>query len=336
MNPKLKLHWIFDRFMAPAGDGEQGGASAAPADRGDEMPVAAEPVAEAAPAPIVLPDGIDPDAGPGADPETGVDPEADPKDSKKREARIPLSRHEAILAKERDARNALEQKLAQFQRGTEVAQINEDITKTEDTIIGLEKEYTTLLADGEVDKASAIMSKIRSLDRQVADAKSDMKIAAAEGRALERARYTTALERIETAYPRLNADHESYDKELMSEVVELKAAYEGRGMTPTAAMQKAVKLLVGSETTRQEAAIETTPRVAEKDVAKEVAAERKKDAVAKTSAAVGKQPPSTTKVGLNSDVLGGSLTAKDVMKLNQADFSKLSEDVLARLRGDEM
>ena len=69
---------------------------------------------------------------------------------------------------------------------------------------------------------------------------------------------------------------------------------------------------------------------------KDVAAERKKEAVKKTLDAVGKTPPSTTKVGMDSDKAGGALTAKDVMKLSQEDFSKLPDDVLARMRGDEV
>lgn len=65
-------------------------------------------------------------------------------------------------------------------------------------------------------------------------------------------------------------------------------------------------------------------------------AERKKDAVKKTLDAVGKTPPSMTKVGMDSDKAGGSLTAKDVMNLSQDDFRKLPDDVLARMRGDEL
>ncbi|PTT42799.1 hypothetical protein DBR23_02645 [Acidovorax sp. HMWF018] len=196
----------------------------------------------------------------------------------------------------------------------------------------MEKEYNKLLGEGELDKAAALMAKIRQAERSVNEAKSDLKIAAAEARAVERARFGLALERIEAAYPQLNEDHEDYDAELMEDVVDLKSAYERKGLTPTAAMQKAVEKLVGKATKKQEAAIDTTPRVPAKDVA----AERKKDAVKKTLDAVGKTPPSTTKVGMDSDKAGGALTAKDVMKLSQEDFGKLPDDVLARMRGDEV
>ena len=348
MNPLLKA--LMRRLHAPLdGNGNDLGGTA---DRGDDFipdddddgspaskGAGAEPAA-AKPGEAADPGAGDPDPDPAADPDPDADPDADPeaKDKpKKKDQRIPLSRHKDLLEKERAKRAELEQQLAQYQRGGEVAELNENITKAEERIIGLEKEYAKLLADGEVEKASTLMSQIRNLERQVVEAKSDMKIAAAEARATERARYNIALERIEQAYPELNPDHDDYDEELMQDIVDLKSSYEARrGLTPTAAMQKAVEKLLGARTKSQEKAIDTTPRVTEKDVAKEVKEERKKEAVKKTLDAVGKQPPSAAKVGLDSDKAGGALTSKDVMKLNQDDFSKLSDEMLARLRGDEL
>lgn len=166
----------------------------------------------------------------------------------------------------------------------------------------------------------------------MAEAKSDMKIHAAEIRATERARYSTSLERIESAFPTLNPDHDEYDEELMAEVVELKDAYQIKGFTPTQALQKAVKALVEPRTTRQEMATSSTPRVNDKDVA----AERKKDAVGRTAAAVGKTPPSLARTGTDSDRMGGPADIHAVMKMSQAEFAKLSEDQLAKLRGDTL
>ena len=331
MNPLLKK--LLSRYMAPAGDDGSDTGGTDVIDRGDSFtPTEDEPAPVAKPAPApkaagsddgVGPDG--PDAGSGTEGETGAE-------EKQREQRIPLSRHKDLLEKERSKRADLERQLAQFQKGTEVASLNQDITQAEESILAMEKQYNALLGEGELDKAAALMSKIRQAERSIGDAKNDMKIAAAEARATERARYNVALERIEAAYPRLNEDHADYDEALMEDVIDLKGAYERKGLTPTAAMQKAVDKLLGTSTKKQEAAIDTTPRVADKDVA----AERKKDAVKKTLDAVGKTPPSTTKVGMDSDKAGGSLTAKDVMKLSQDDFKKLPDDVLARMCGDEL
>ena len=329
MNPLLQK--LLSRYMAPAGDDGSDTGGSGVIDRGDSFtPTEDEPAAKPAPAPKAADsdDDIDPE-----DPDADSEAEEETKAEKKqREQRIPLSRHKDLLEKERAKRADLERQLSQFQRGTEVASLNQDITQAEESILAMEKQYNALLGEGELDKAAALMSKIRQAERSIGDAKNDMKIAAAEARATERARYNVALERIEAAYPQLNEDHGDYDEALMEDVIDLKGAYERKGLTPTAAMQKAVDKLLGTSTKKQEAAIDTTPRVADKDVA----AERKKDAVKKTLDAVGKTPPSMTKVGMDSDKAGGSLTAKDVMKLSQDDFRKLPDDVLARMRGDEL
>lgn len=332
MNPLLRT--LLSHYMAPAGDDGSDTGGTGTIDRGDDFAPTDDDVAPAK-APAAKPATADADPDPEADPD--ADPEADPeqadeKAEKKREQRIPLSRHKDMLEKERAKRADLERQLAQFQKGTEVAALNQDITKAEENVLAMEKEYNSLLGEGELDKAAALMAKIRKAERSIVEAQNDLKIAAAEARAVERTRYNVALERIEAAYPQLNEDHDDFDAELMEDVIDLKSAYERKGLTPTAAMQKAVEKLVGKSTRKQEAAIDTTPRVGEKDVA----AERKKEAVKKTLDAVGKTPPSTTKVGMDSDKAGGALTAKDVMKLSQEDFSKLPDDVLARMRGDEV
>ena len=326
MNPLLMK--LLARCMAPAGDDGSDTSGTGVMDRGDDFtstdddsPEAVQKPAKPIKADTADEDDIDPD-----------NPDAETVAEKKREQRIPLSRHKDLLEKERAKRSDLERQLSQFQRGTEVASLNEGITAAENNILAMEKQYNEFLGDGEMEKAAALMSKIRQTERAIVEAKSDMKIAAAESRATERARYNLVLERIESAYPSLNEDHSDFDASLMEDVIDLKGAYERKGLTPTAAMQKAVDKLLGTSTKKQEAAIDTTPRVADKDVA----AERKKDAVKKTMDAVGKTPPSTTKVGMDSDKAGGSLTAKDVMKLSQDDFKKLPDDVLASMRGDAL
>jgi hypothetical protein len=265
--------------------------------------------------------------------ELEADLEAKDDDPKKKDSRIPLARHKEILEKERESRAALERQLAQYQKGDQLKDMNAELTAAEDAVVKMEKEYATLLTDGEVDKASELMQKIRRTERDMAEAKSDMKIHAAEVRATERARYNTTLERIENAFPSLNPDHDDYDEEAMGEVVDLKEAYQLKGLTPTAALQKAVKMIVEPRTTRQEIATSAKPQVSDKDVA----AERKKDAATKTANALEKSPPSLARTGLNSDKLGGGdLDAAAVMKMSQKEFAQLSDSDLAKMRGDSL
>jgi hypothetical protein len=224
----------------------------------------------------------------------------------------------------------LEAQLKQYQQGGKVADLNADITKAEASILTMEADYAKLLTDGETEKAAALMGKIRKLDREITEAKSDMKVEAAISIATENTRYNMALERIEAAFPQLNQDHDDFDEELMTDVADLKDTYRRRGMTPTEALQKAVKKLVGAETAKQETATEVKPKVDAKDVA----AQRKQAAVLKNLKDAEKTPSSTKDVGFDSDKAGGTISAKDVLKMSFKDFSALPEETLARMRGD--
>ena len=87
-------------------------------------------------------------------------------------------------------------------------------------------------------------------------------------------------------------------------------------------------------TKAQEKALSTEARVDPKAVE----AARKAAAVEKTVGAIEKTPANAAKVGLDSDKSGGSganaMTAKDAIKLPHAEFIKLGEADLARIRGD--
>lgn len=261
------------------------------------------------------------------------DDETETKDEKPRkDTRIPLSRHKELIEKERERREAAERQLAQYQHGSQVAKTNDDLSKLEDTVLDMEAKYNKFMADGEVEKASQLMTKIRQTERSIIKAQSDAQMATAMAQAAESARYSIALERIEQAYPELNEDDAAFDSEKLADVADLKAVYERRGMTPTQALQKAVlKFYPKAETKAQEAATTVAPRVTEKDVA----AERKKAAAAKTADAVTRQPASTSKAGTDNTRTVG-LTPQDVIKMDQDKFAKLGEDELKKLRGDDL
>lgn len=269
--------------------------------------------------------------------------EGDEKDDKgekkpgKKDTRIPLARHEELLGKERERREALERELANTRQGQQVAVTNEKIAEAEDKLIKLEGDYTKLLADGEVEKASKLLGDIRKVERAINETKSTLMVQAAEARAYERVRYDTVVERLEEAYPKLNPDHADYDAALTTEAVELRDAYVSTGRYGRAeAIQKATKTLMGAATARQDTAVTADVRVDKTEVAKATAQERAAASRTKAADAAAKQPPSLTKVGLDSDKLGGVLDAKAVIKMSQDEFAKLDEKLLAKMRGDEL
>ena len=343
----IKLHWMFKRYMEPAGDADQGGAGGGTVDRGDNW----TPTDDEVKKPDVKSDSDTTSSdttgatdtslrdGGGGD-ESDVDPDNPDKGSDgkatKADARIPLSRHKEILEAERGRREALEQQLSKFQQGQQVAATNDEITQLEDKLIAKEAEYNKALADGEIDSANKLMREIRAMDRDITDKRTSMNIPAAEARAVERGRYDTLVERMEEAYPQLNPEHEDFDKTKTAEVLELKAAYQATGYTPSQALQKAIKLVMPPKTKAQESAAETTPRVSAEDAAKAKAEARAAEQRKKNADVAGKQPPATTKVGQDHDKLGGQISAKDVLKMSQDDFMKLDEKTLAAMRGDEL
>ncbi len=267
--------------------------------------------------------------------------ETDEEKEKKKDTRVPLNRHKELLEAERTERAKVEARLALYEKGADVAKTNEELTKAEDRLLGMEKEHAKLLNDGKVEEAAAKMSEIRKLERDVNDIRTDLKTAAAESRAYERARYDTTVERIQAAYPVLNddnKDHEDpamrFDPVVVRKVLSIAKAYQGDGLTPSAALQEAVKDLLGDpKTAKQKEAVDVKPRVDEAAVKK---AQREEEARRKAAEASGKTPPGANGLGKESDKLGGggTLSGADVMKLNYADFVKLDESTLSRLRGD--
>jgi hypothetical protein len=250
---------------------------------------------------------------------------------KRKENRLPLSRVNEMIAKEREARAGVEAELAKYKQGATVADVNAAITATETKLVELEKTYAQHVVDGAADKAAAVMTEIRRTERAINEKSSELRETAAVARAVESVRYGTTVERLEATYPALNEDHADYDKGKAGEVVELMNAYKTQGYAPSAALQKAVKLIMPPVTKAQEAATEVEARVDPKAVE----AARKAAAVVKTAETIAKTPASAAKTGLDSDKSGGgALSAKEAIKMSHKDFSALNDETLATMRGD--
>ena len=253
---------------------------------------------------------------------------------------IPVERHEAILARERERRETAERELRRFQGGERVAQVNAELNSIDTRLTAMEQEYGKLLTDGEHDRAAARMRDIRTLERERNQRESDMRIAEATARATEAARFEVARERLEAAYPALNPDSAQFDEQQAETVVDLMQAYQIKhGMTPTEAMQKAALRLLGVAGSRQAAATTVKPRVDAGKVdpeapARDPGAERRQAAIDKALETARRQPPDLSRAGIDSDKAGKSGAARDVSKMSFAEFAKLSDAELARLRGD--
>lgn len=332
----MKNNWL-SRWMALFCPGIVGGEGGGATDRGDDF----TPTGADAPDTKTPPTAEDKAAvGVTADdkletkPEGEAKPEGEDKGKPRKDTRIPLARHEELLARERERRQAVETELANARQGQRIASTNEAITKSEEKLLTLETEHAKLVTDGEPAKAAAKMTEIRKLERSIIESRAELNVQAAEARAYERVRYDMVCDRIEEAYPALNEKHESFDAEKSAEVMELMQGYIATGKYNRAdALQKAVKVLMPVVTTRQERAVESDVKV---DAAAVAAETRKAAAREKAADAAGKQPPDISKVGIDSDKMGGKLDASKVIKLSQEQFAKLDEETLSKMRGDEL
>lgn len=244
---------------------------------------------------------------------------------------IPIDRHEKLLKKERARREELEAQLAASQAGRAVARANDDMEKIENDLVAMEERYNELLAEGDTKAAAALMTQLRRKNTELNAIASQQRDAEVMARAVEKVRYDEALDRVEEAYPQLNSDSDEFDEELFQDVVDLMYAGRERGLSPTKALQRAVQRVMGADTSAQKRATTATPRVDES----EVAAQRRGEAVKRNIDAAKRTPPASHRVSAgNGD--GGKLTAQAVLSMSDADFAKLKDEDLARLRGDVM
>jgi hypothetical protein len=187
------------------------------------------------------------------------------------------------------------------------------------------------MAEGETKEATAVMKEIRGTERTIIEAKADFRTQAATATAIEQIRFDTTVERLEAAYPQLKVGDETYDKELVAEILDLSSAYELKGYAPSAALQKAVSIMIKPVTVKPEDATKVTPKVAETEAAKlarETAARKRNTEAANAT------PPNSAAAGANSDAAGGLLDAKQAIKMPFEKFKAISDDDLSRMRGD--
>ena len=244
---------------------------------------------------------------------------------------IPVDRHEAILTKERERREAAEARVAALEGGQRTAKLTADISTKETALEALEEEYTKLVVDGDA-KGAAAVKKIRAGEREINEINAQARDEAFQAQTTAKASYDTALVRVESAYPTLNEDHDDFDPDLMKRVSRFMAANRQSGMSPVDALKDAVLFVMGPpKTASQTKATNSEPAAKDEGKERDAAARKKAaDAIAAT-------PAATKDLGMNSDKAGGgALDAKAAMKLSQDKFAELSEATLSELRGDKL
>ena len=248
------------------------------------------------------------------------------EEAKKRNIRIPKSRFDEAQAKARQREQALLEEIEKLKGGQQASVTQKVVLDMKSKIEELQDKYEDLILDGKKDEARKIRKQVDAMREELVEYQTSVKSDAARKAAVDELSYNAQLAGFEAKYPALNPEHEEFDEDQTNEVATLLNAFVKSGTSRPVALAKAVKYVLGAP-----------PEQKVSDAAKALAEERAKKAREKAAEADKKQPPSSAKIGLDSDKAGkGGEQGIDVMRLSQDKFSKLDEETKAKLRGDEL
>lgn len=258
--------------------------------------------------------------------EEEVKTETKEEEEKERSKVIPRERFDAAQKKAKERELALHKQIEDLQKHTVAQQVSTDTKKLQGAIDTLQDQYEDALLDGKKAEAKAIRQELFRLQDAMIEVKTNVSSEAAKRETISELKYDAALAKAESEHPELNPDSDEYDETLTDEVGVLLEAFVLRGFNRDAALQKAVKYVVGDAPKKD---LDNTDP-------KKLVKEREEAARRKAAEAAKKQPPATTKTGLDTDKAGqkGDVKDIDIMRISQERFAKLDEEQLARMRGD--
>ncbi|MBK8467659.1 MAG: hypothetical protein IPL32_17735 [Chloracidobacterium sp.] len=278
---------------------------------------------------------------PSAEEEASEEPPRNDKGQfEKKEAKIPKSRFDEQVGKERAAREAAERRAEALEK-----QLSEQATNTQQSadIQALEDQATALYAkadevllDGDAKAAAELRNQARKIDKHVSAIEADARSRVTSSNVLEADRLESAIARLEADHPVLNPKSEMFDKSLVTYVLaEQQLLVKTEGYSPSAAMALAAQNVLGRFNPAASDPGEEEADEKAKGLSK-AAEERKTAQVRKNLSAAKAQPSNMKDVGLDSDKAGQNTGLPDVTKLSQEEFNALPEKTRARLRGDEL
>ena len=268
------------------------------------------------------------------------DEEAERNEFAKKHKMVPHAVMKEAVEKERKAREAATNRLAELEaaetarqkKGTDTGNLSGEIEE-------LEELLDKAIADNDLVEKKRIRTEIRTKQGQLNASAVAEASARAQATAVEQVRYDALCDRLETEYPEINRNHDNFSQAFEESVMDEKDVQERAGKSSTEALKKAVSIVTNSPEWRDklaEARKKPEDDKGDDEEAKAEAAKRKKEAVERGLAAKGKQPPNAAKgAGADSDKGGGS-KAKNIDKMSEADFDKLSDEEKARMRGDTL
>ena len=247
------------------------------------------------------------------------------------EPKIPKSRFDAQIAKERERAQVAERRLAEIEATRAQVARGADISKLEADVKEIRAQERKALINGEDEKAAAFSEQADRMNRQIALEQARDLSAADKERAREEIRMELVIERIESDFPVLDEDSDDFDQDITDDVLDKQRGYmERERLSPSKALLKAVKYVLDRQ----------APAAKEEEGSKGLSAaakktdDRKESAVKKNLAAAAAQPGSTKSVGADSDKHGQNAPTPAAADMTYEEFSALPEATKAKMRGD--
>ncbi len=319
---------------------------ASPEDRGDNIPVAATQANAPAvkmeePPKLDEPRTEDPprdEGGKFAKKERQADSDS--------EVRIPKSRFDEQVAKERDRAEAAERRAVELE-----ARLNAQAQKTEPQadpvatkvddlearIEALHDKRDGFLVDGNIEKAAEVRREIRAIEKELREVERNTLRNDAEQIAARRLdtrseeqRIDTVVSDLESEFSVLRKGSDEYDPRMVNFVlVEQQRLIDELRLSPHEALSRA-----GKETMELFGHQPSGAKGGQEDKPETPADKRRVEARQKVADTMNRQPASLKDAGIDSDKAGQDKADLDVNKLSEAEFTALPAAQLAKLRGD--
>ena len=275
-------------------------------------------------------DGND-DAPKGDEPDDEGTPEGKPTDGKgesgEETSKIPKSRFDEAVKKERDRAQAAEKKLADFKREArkERRQPAEPQQPTFADAIGTateavseaRKAWQKALLDNDEAGANEALASMTTAEARLDDLKLDQSSQVTRQQTTDDVSYNSALDTLEAEYPQINEEHEDFDEDLLSKIARLHTGLVRGGTPRVDALKEAAQIYL----------IPLKPKGKDPKDVKDTLRDKAKGALAKT---ITEQPPDTGDIG-HVDTKGLQLKPS---RMSRKQFDKLDRQQIAVLRGD--
>jgi hypothetical protein len=270
---------------------------------GDEE---AEPVAEAAPA------------------------KDDDEDAQKGHM-IPKTRFDQAVQKERERAAQYERELKQYrEREQQLAQAA-NFEQSQAQIKEMLKQHSSLLADGDLDKASEVMEQVLQLRDDMQNIRMQTQADNARNSAKIEVQYDATVQRLETEYPEINPDSDSFDQDAVRRVqMMVTGIMQNEGKNPAQALMEATDILLKPAKLARGETLRDKPS----QEAVESGLRRTQQQIDKNLKAAEQQPPTTREVGADHDKTGGVMDADMLAGMSFDEFMNVPDSELAKLRGD--